>query len=239
MHSFAQSGLAHDPRHLLIFINCTITAIHALLLPTLENPIPLSHRPTYDRNEDVIYNPPASSQRAAQLTGYKWSFASKLTNANNADAKALERAREDVMSATADDLTAAGGRTSGKKTIGPMLPPSRDTGDIDMEDDNDDGPGPASRAKPTKMSEADKQYERETQAERLALSRATRRPADRSEAEVHAGKEKMLENKRARRDGDKSFREGKDRDADGEIMSEDVLMGGGDSFRAQLSDDFF
>jgi len=185
-----------------------------------------------------IYDPPPSSRRAAAQTGYKWSFASKLGIAEDqkrtsADAKALEAARESVASATAS--TGAGepsGSGAGRDhnssrravPIGPSLPP---------------GLGSALSASSPHtgiQNEADRQYAREEQADRLALSRATRHPIDKSDGEVYFGKEKQLENKRLKREENKAFREAKETGGGGGMddVREDVLLGGGakDSFAA-------
>ncbi|KAF8323892.1 hypothetical protein DL93DRAFT_2069984 [Clavulina sp. PMI_390] len=199
---------------------------------------------------DSIYNPSsAATHRASNLTGYKWSFASKLAleGGKSVDSRALEKAREDVEAATAG--SSSGGTaaaTSSRKPIGPMLPPGVGGGGRDDDDEDDDGPMPppssssSSRPRDPMMSEADRQFEREARADRLVLSRASRHPRDNSEHEVFASgsKEKMMENKRARRDNDRSFREAKDADADGMggYRDEDILGGGGgDSFRAAIA----
>lgn len=174
-----------------------------------------------------------------------------LENGKSADARALDKAREDVeamTAAAASELAEGSGAGSKKRSapIGPMLPPGLGNSSSRNDSDNDDDdtlPGPSRAPKnqnsTTRMSEADRQYALEAHTEALHLSRSTRAPRDNSEREVYAGKEKMVENKRARRESDKSYREGRGErdDADGEVLREDVLMGSGgsDSFRAQLS----
>lgn len=206
---------------------------HRRCLPLLPN------SPALKTPLGEIYNPP-SSQRAASQTGYKWSFATKLgitedQKGTSADAKALEAVRESVVNATAGAGVGDSGESSGTGSalgkskesvrrmgpIGPSLPP---------------GSGRDHTDSLSSLTEADRQFARETQVERQALSRATRRPVDKSEGEVYAGKEKQLENRRAKREENKVFREareaGKGIDDD---VGEDVLMGGGarDSFAAQ------
>lgn len=153
------------------------------------------------------------------------------------------------MTASASAAASSGGGSSGKRggPIGPMLPPGLGNGGGGGGSDGDEEmmPGPSqatsAAASGRMMSEADRQYERESAADKLALSRASRRTNGRDNSEFEldgsraVGKERMLENKRAKRDGDKAYRDAKE---DGGLdVREDVLMGAGssDSFRAQLS----
>lgn len=155
-----------------------------------------------------VDNQPASSQ-----TGYKWSFVSKTSKA---DQNALQAARDDVGSAThnrpstsALESRAAGG--SGRLQ-GPTLP-----------------------------SQSDLTLARESAEDGHRAERDYRRKMDRKEGKERleemvgpkeVGKEGMLEKKRAKREADKSFREKGD---DGFEADETTLMGGGDSFRDHIA----
>ncbi|KAJ3484572.1 hypothetical protein NLI96_g5557 [Meripilus lineatus] len=148
------------------------------------------------------------AQPASSQTGYKWSFAAKTTKADN---DALRAARNEVGAATynrAADPTAAG---SGRLQ-GPTLP-----------------------------TQSDLTLAKELADEKRASERDLKRKRDRKEGKERleemvgpkeVGKEGMLEKKRAKREADKSFREKGD---DGFDVDDDTLMGGGDSFKAQLA----
>lgn len=152
----------------------------------------------------------------------------------SADAKALEAARESVASATAstgagEPSSSGAGRDSNSSRraapIGPSLPPGLGSSALS-----------ASSPHIGIQNEADRQYAREEQADRLALSRATRHPVDKSDGEVYFGKEKQLENKRLKREENRAFREARETGGGGGMddVREDVLLGGGgkDSFAA-------
>lgn len=153
-------------------------------------------------------------QAAAELTGYKWSFASKKSSAEDAAIGAARRAVEaaTTKSGDADEyMPAASSSTGARKPIGPTLP-SRD----------------------------DLVLAREAEEEKRAAERAYKRLRERAEDKTRVedlvgpkevGREGMLEKKRVKRDGDRSFRDAKD-DSFAEV-DESTLMGGGDSFKAR------
>lgn len=92
---------------------------------------------------------------------------------------------------------------------------------------------------PTLPSQVDHILAREAAEEQAAAEREYQRKRDKAEAREHiedmvgpreVGRERMLEKKRERREGDRAFRE---RGDEGLEMDEGTLMGGGDSFKAQ------
>jgi hypothetical protein len=153
-----------------------------------------------------------SKQSATSQTAYKWAFASKRTKADN---DALQVARTEVGAATygvdnGPQPTTSGGDGSVKRIQGPTLPP-----------------------------QADRILAREDAEERAAAERGYQRKRDKAEARERiedmvgpreVGRERMLEKKRDRREGDRAFREKGDEGLD---IDEKTLMGGGDSFKAQ------
>ena len=152
-----------------------------------------------------------SKQSATSQTAYKWAFASKRTKADDV---ALQAARTEVGAATygADNRPppTTSGHGSVKRVLGPTLPP-----------------------------QADRILAREDAEERAAAEREYQRKRDKAEARERiedmvgpraVGRERMLEKKRERRDGDRAFREKGDEGLD---VDEGTLMGGGDSFKAQ------
>jgi hypothetical protein len=163
---------------------------------------------------DSIYRSAGSiAGSAANQTAYKWSFASK---SSSADVKALQAAREEVGSATyhlsrgGPGSSGSGSGSRGGRVLGPALP-----------------------------STSDLILSREAASEFQAADRDMKRKRDRAEAKERVedmvgpkevGREGMLEKKRARREGDKNFREKGD---DGFEADESTLLGGGDSFRDQ------
>lgn len=152
-----------------------------------------------------------SKQSATSQTAYKWAFASKRTKADN---DALQVARTEVGAATygVDNTpppTTSGGGNA-KRIQGPTLPPH-----------------------------ADRILAREDAEEKATAEREYQRKRDKAEARERiedmvgpreVGRERMLEKKRERRDGDRAFREKGDEGLD---IDEGTLMGGGDSFKAQ------
>jgi type IV secretory pathway VirB10-like protein len=150
-----------------------------------------------------------SKQSATSQTAYKWAFASKRTKA---DDEALRTARTEVGAATygADSKPPKPGDGSSKRVQGPALPPQDDC-----------------------------VLAREAEEEKAAAEREYQRKRDRAEARDRiedmvgpreVGRERMLEKKRERREGDRAFRE---RGDEGLEMDEGTLMGGADSFKAQ------
>ncbi|KAN0125020.1 hypothetical protein V8E52_001572 [Russula decolorans] len=154
-----------------------------------------------------------SKQSATSQTAYKWAFASKRTKADDV---ALQAARTEVGAATygADNgpPPTTSGHGSVKRVLGPTMPP-----------------------------QADRILAREDAEERAAAEREYQRKRDKAEARERiedmvgpreVGRERMLEKKRERRDGDRAFREKGDEGLD---VDEGTLMGGGDSFKAQIA----
>lgn len=158
--------------------------------------------------ESLYYGVEASS--ASSQTGFKWSFASKASKADN---DAVRAAREEVGVATYNRSrsehasSSAGG--SGR-VQGPTMPSQSDL-TLARED-----------AESLRAAERD-----------LKRKRDRREGKDRIEDMVgpkEVGREGMLEKKRARREADRSFR---DKGDDGFEADESTLLGGGDSFRDQ------
>ena len=152
-----------------------------------------------------------SKQSATSQTAYKWAFASKRTKADN---DALQAARTEVGAATYGVDNRPPPTTSGngsvKRVLGPTLPP-----------------------------QADRILAREDAEEKAAAEREYQRKRDKAETRERVedmvgprevGRERMLEKKRERREGDRAFRERGDEGLD---VDEGTLMGGGDSFKAQ------
>ncbi|KAG2022529.1 hypothetical protein CC2G_000268 [Coprinopsis cinerea AmutBmut pab1-1] len=156
---------------------------------------------------------------ATTNTSYKWSFATK---GNRADNDALRATREEVGAATY-------GRAARS-----------------YDDDDGDAPGPSGSGLgrlqgPTLPSASDLTLAKEMNAEQEAELRAYKRKREKLEAKERiedmvgprpVGREAMLEKKRARRENDKAFRE---RGDEGLEVDEDTLLGGGDSFQAQIA----
>lgn len=149
-------------------------------------------------------------QSASSQTGYKWSFASKTSKA---DQDALRAAREDISASTynrprtdhASSSASGGGRP---RIQGPTLPSQSD------------------------MTLAREEAESGRTTER-ELDRKRKRKEEKERVEdvvgpKEVGREGMLEKKRARREADKTFREKGD---DGLEADESTLLGGGDSFQ--------
>ena len=92
---------------------------------------------------------------------------------------------------------------------------------------------------PTLPTPSDLVLAREASASQAAAERAYARKRSRAEEKEHVedmigpkavGKEALLEKKRAKRESDRSFRDGRD---EGFEVDESTLLGGGDSFREQ------
>lgn len=151
-----------------------------------------------------------SKQTATSQTAYKWAFTSNRTKADN---DALQVARAEVGAATygvGNGPSTTPGDGNIKRVQGPTLPP-----------------------------QADRILAREAAEEKAAAEREHQRKRDRAEARERVedavgprevGRERMLEKKRERREGDRAFRERGDEGLD---VDEGTLMGGGDSFKAQ------
>jgi len=153
-----------------------------------------------------------SKQSATSQTAYKWAFASKRTKAED---DALQAARTEVGAATYgvdNGPSTTSGESSRKRVQGPTLPP-----------------------------QADRVLAREAAEEQAGVEREYRRKRDKAEARDRiedmvgpreVGRERMLEKKRERRDGDRAFREKGD---EGLELDEGTLMGGGDGFKAHIA----
>ncbi|KAF9469511.1 hypothetical protein BDZ94DRAFT_1242569 [Collybia nuda] len=154
---------------------------------------------------------PTTIEATAQ-TKYKWSFASKATRA---DEEALRSARQQIAAATYKlDTPSQAGSSSGSgysRVHGPTLP-----------------------------SASDLVLARELDAENQQEERSYKRKRDKLEAKERmeeiapreVGREGMLEKKRAKRESDRAFR---DKGDDGLEADESTLLGGGDSFKAQIA----
>jgi len=165
-------------------------------------------------NKSLYAGVDPSKQSATSQTAYKWDFASKRTKAEN---DALQVTRTEVGAATygvgnADGPSMTSGDDRSKRVQGPTLP-----------------------------SRADHILAREAAEEQAAAERVYQRKRDKAEARERiedmvgpreVGRERMLEKKRERREGDRAFREKGD---EGLEMDEGTLMGGGDSFKAQIA----
>jgi hypothetical protein len=147
---------------------------------------------------------------AAANTSYKWSFSSKT----RADDDALRAARAEVGAATYGQSSASSSST--RRVLGPSMPTASDL-----------------------------TLARELTAEQRDEERAYKRKRDKLEAKERVedmvgpkpvGREGMLEKKRAKREGDRAFREKGD---EGLEVDESTLLGGGDSFRDQCANMFF
>ncbi|KAI0257400.1 hypothetical protein BJV78DRAFT_1366445 [Lactifluus subvellereus] len=152
-----------------------------------------------------------SKQSATSQTAYKWAFASKRTKAED---EVLRTARAEVGAATygVDSGPSKPSDGRSKRVQGPALPP-----------------------------QGDRTLAREAEDEKAAAEREYQRKRDRAEARDRiedmtgpreVGRERMLEKKRERREGDRAFRERGDEGLD---VDEGTLMGGGDSFKAQIA----
>ncbi|KAJ4470881.1 hypothetical protein J3R30DRAFT_3531646 [Lentinula aciculospora] len=148
-------------------------------------------------------------------TGYKWSFASK---ASRADDEALQRARASVSAATLkrdfdesfDGLSASS--RSASRVQGPTLP---STADMQL-------------AREFAVESREEEY-------RLKRKRERKEDKDRIEDMVgprEVGREGMMEKKRVKRESDRTFR---DKGDEGLEADESTLMGGGDSFKQQIA----
>jgi len=153
-------------------------------------------------------------------TAYKWSFVSKNTRA---DDNALRNAREEVGAATygQDPIPSSvvvshgegsSSRPGGGRIQGPAMPPGFDL-----------------------------TLAREQAAEHRDEERVHKRKRDKLETKERieemvgpkpVGREGMLENKKLKRENDRDFREKGD---EGLEIDEKTLMGGGDSFKAQIA----
>jgi len=152
-----------------------------------------------------------STQAATSQTGYKWSFASNKSRVDNEALRAVRTAvGQDTYSR--DSLlqpNESGKREGGNGRVqGPTLPSVSDL---------------------VLAREAASEYDNEER--KYKRKRELAEAKDRVEDMVgprEVGREAMLEKKRARREGDRAFREKGD---DGFEADDATLLGGGDSFR--------
>ncbi|EPS99407.1 hypothetical protein FOMPIDRAFT_1024263 [Fomitopsis schrenkii] len=143
---------------------------------------------------------------ASSQTGYRWSFASK---ASNADSVALQAARDEVGAATHNRASSSAG--SGRLQ-GPTLPSAADL--------------TLAREAADEHRSAERDYQRK---------RGRKEVKEQLEDMIGpkpVGREGMLEKKRAQREGDRVFRE---RGDEGLELDESTLMGGGSSFKDELA----
>ena len=149
------------------------------------------------------------TQAASSQTGYKWSFATKTSKADN---DALRIAREEVGAATYNrsrsDVMPLPSASGSGRMQGPALPSQSDL--VMARED----------AEAQRFTERDLKRKRERKEEKERLEDVV--------GPKEVGREGMLEKKRARREADKSYREKGD---DGFDMDDSTLMGGGDSFQ--------
>ncbi|KAF5323636.1 hypothetical protein D9758_017079 [Tetrapyrgos nigripes] len=167
-----------------------------------------------------------SSISATSQTAYKWSFASK-SKMSKQDEEVVRRTREGVSAAT----------------NGPGREPGAGR-DWDSAGPSNVSAGGGRMQGPTLPSASDLQLARESQSELADHDRRLKRKRDRLEEKEHiedlvgpkeVGREGMLEKKRAKREGDKAFREERGgRGDEGLEIDEGTLMGGGDSFKAAI-----
>ncbi|EMD42346.1 hypothetical protein CERSUDRAFT_148113 [Gelatoporia subvermispora B] len=153
------------------------------------------------------------SQPASSQTGYKWSFTSKTSRADN---DALRAAREEVGAATyhrsSRSESGPSAASASGRIQGPTLPSQSDI--------------TLAREAADESHVAERDYERK---------RKRKEDKERLEEVVgpkEVGREGMLEKKRAKRETDRAFREKGD---DGLDMDDSTLMGGGDSFRERIA----
>ncbi|KAI0640188.1 hypothetical protein C8Q77DRAFT_1046556 [Trametes polyzona] len=158
-----------------------------------------------------LYAGVARVPSASGQTAYKWPFASKTSRADN---DALRAAREEIESATyhrSRNAEAAAGPSAGR-VLGPAMP-----------------------------STSDRILAKETEAEYRAAEREYQRKRERKEAKERiedlvgpkeVGRAGQLEKKKAQREANRAFREKGD---EGLEVDDATLMGGGDSFQAQLA----
>lgn len=160
--------------------------------------------------ESLYSNIDPSTIPAAAHTGYKWSFASDKLRVDN---EALRMAREAVGAAT----YGLDSRSQAESNASPS--------------------GSGRIQGPTLPSASDLLLAREAASEFETQDRAYDKKRKRAEAKEkieemvgpkEVGREGMLEKKRARREGDRAFREKGD---DGFEADEATLLGGGDSFK--------
>ena len=152
-----------------------------------------------------------SDTTATSHTAYRWSFANK---ASRAEQDAIEGTRQIVRSAT--------NALEDRPVSGPSRPTERRV----------QGPAMPSIADITLANEAAVAFEdAERQHKRKRERREDKERIEDLAGPKESGREGLLEKKRLRREGNRSFRDAKD-DAFGEV-DESTLMGGGDSFQAR------
>jgi hypothetical protein len=147
-----------------------------------------------------------STQPATTQTAYKWSFAS---NKSRVDNDALRVAREAVGAATYGRDLPSTSSSSSSRIQGPTLPTPSDM--------------ILAREAASDLALAERDYTRKRDKQ------AAKERVEDMVGPKEVGKEGMLEKKRAKREGDRSFRE---RGDDGFVEADEgTLMGGGDSFK--------
>lgn len=152
----------------------------------------------------------STSEAPSSNTGYKWSFVNRQSQSEQRD---LEAARRSVGQATYKEpsTSSAGADHSRRSRVaGPTLPSAADWTDHIEETS-------ASARRDAQLSRKRERQEDKDRVEDLAGPR-------------EVGREGMLEKKRLKRESDRQMR---DKDDAGLEVSEDVLLGGGDSFKAR------
>ncbi|KAI0370006.1 hypothetical protein BV20DRAFT_995594 [Pilatotrama ljubarskyi] len=159
-----------------------------------------------------LYAGAVRAPSASTQTAYKWSFASKTSRT---DSDALRAAHEEIESATwnrSHSSQPTMGPSSGGRVIGPAMP-----------------------------SASDRVLAREAAEEYRAAEREYQRKRERKEAKERledlvgpkeVGRAGQLEKKKVQREANRAYREKGD---EGLEVDDATLMGGGDSFQAQLA----
>ncbi|KAI0652621.1 hypothetical protein C8Q79DRAFT_938625 [Trametes meyenii] len=157
----------------------------------------------------ILYTGVDRASTASSRTGYKWSFASKASRAEN---DAMHAAREEIDNATWNRTTQSTGGSSSGRVIGPSMPSTSDR---------------------ILAQEAADEYRA---AERDHQRKRDRREAkERIEDLVgpkEVGRAGQLEKKKVQREANRAYREKGD---EGLELDDATLMGGGDSFQAHLA----
>lgn len=188
----------HQTRYFRKFVKVRKTALHVMRASPEPRIIQAWNR---GKLPEHLYSGVAAPSASSQ-TGYRWSFASKASNAESA---ALQAARDEVGAATHNLAASSAG--SGRLK-GPTLPSAADL--------------TLAREAAAEHRSAERDYQRK---------RGRKEGKEQLEDMIGpkpVGREGMLEKKRAQREGDRTFRE---RGDEGLEVDESTLMGGGSSFK--------
>ncbi|KZT43845.1 hypothetical protein SISSUDRAFT_977870 [Sistotremastrum suecicum HHB10207 ss-3] len=166
------------------------------------------------RLSDDLYAGLSPMQPSSSQTAFKWAFATK--GDSKIDSQAIRAAREEVESATYKSQSSSSSgpsRSTGGRILGPSLPT------------------------PADLQLAREEEEEARRAGRHAdRKRENARHKERVEEQVgpkEAGREGALEKKRVQREGNKAHQNAKDEA--GLEVSEDILMGEGNSFQQMVA----